>query len=148
MIHLSGEYQVTPDGRIVKKQQSKMHNVKASRDGIVFDSQLEEQRYQVLKDMQEQGEIRNLVVHPAFELQEAFRARNGKRYRAVTYEADFMYYAYNGTIVVEDTKGYRTPKFIIQEKLFRFKNPAIDYRVGDEIWELTEERIASKLSSS
>ena len=77
---------------------------KVTINGIKFDSQAESRRYLVLKDMQERGEIQDLSVHPKYELQAPFVTRWGKKIRAITYTADFLY-AINSRVVVEDVKG-------------------------------------------
>ena len=76
------------------------------------------------------GAIADLRVHPAYELQEAFRDRAGRRVAAIRYAADFSYVETGTTVtVVEDVKGARTAVYLLKAKLFRFKYPQIDYRV-------------------
>ncbi len=41
--------------------------------------------------------------------------------RACSYVADFVY-SENGKTVVEDTKGYRTPEYVIKRKLMLFRH--------------------------
>ena len=84
----------------------KYHNKKTIIDGIKFDSKLEAKRYQELKEMEEKGLIRALVLQPKFQLIPKFQA-NGKTYRKCTYIADFSYYdVKTGKTFVEDAKGY------------------------------------------
>ena len=90
-------------------------------DGHRFPSKLEAERYCELKLLQRAGKIKNLELQPCFELQPAFQ-KNGFKYRAIYYVADFKYEC-NGKIVIEDTKGYKTPEYRIKKKLFEFKYP-------------------------
>lgn len=104
-------------------------------DGYTFDSQAEARRYQELKLLAQAREIAGLTVHPRFVLQQAFIDREGKKQRAITYEADFSYYEVTeGTttaqpLVVEDVKGARTAVFRLKAKMFQFKYPNVDFRV-------------------
>lgn len=43
---------------------AKMKNVLTKQDGYTFGSKLEEQRYEILKERQEKGDISELKVHP------------------------------------------------------------------------------------
>ena len=70
---------------------------KVTHDGITFDSQIEGQRYLMLKDLQEKGEIYGLERQPKFEMY-VKGTYIGK------YTADFDYYDDSGR-VVEDVKG-------------------------------------------
>lgn len=107
------------------------HKYRARRtviDGIAFDSQKEANRYAELKLMERENLITGLTLQPSFELQEGFKASNGKRYRKIVYIADFSYFE-DGKHVVEDTKGFKTQVFRLKEKLFRFRYPEIDLRL-------------------
>ena len=59
------------------------------------------------------------------------------------YRADFSYIegCESANYVVEDVKGEPTPEFIIKEKMFRTRWPEIDFRVGDQIYEMAPRRI-------
>jgi len=97
------------------------YNAKATEiDGIRFDSRKEAEKYQELKLLQRAGEIKNIELQPKFLLQEAFK-RNGKKYRAITYTADFRVTWKDGTVEVIDTKGYRTQVYRLKKKLFLAK---------------------------
>lgn len=96
-------------------------------DGIVFDSKAEMLRYQVLKQLEQDGLIAGLVVHPVFLLQPAFTF-SGKNIRKITYEADFEYYE-RRKHVVEDVKGFATDVFKLKHKMFLFKYPHIEFRI-------------------
>lgn len=88
-------------------------------DGIRFDSTKEGQRYIYLKAQEKAGKIKNLRLQVPYELIPPQR-RNGKSVeRAVKYYADFVY-TENGVEVVEDTKGAKTPDYIIKRKLMLY----------------------------
>jgi len=95
---------------------AKYGNRKVIRDGIEFDSIKECQRYCELKLMQRAGVISDLQMQVAFELIPSQRVDGKVVERAVNYIADFVYQQ-NGLKVVEDTKGYKTPEYIIKRKL-------------------------------
>lgn len=100
------------------KARSKYGNRKVKEDGHAFDSKAEHLRYQALKILQRGNHIKRLCIHPRFEIIPGF-VHEGKKIRAVFYEADFSYYDnYIATEVVEDVKGMRTALFNIKEKLF------------------------------
>lgn len=99
-----------------------MNKYKASKveiDGIKFDSKRESNRYLILKEQENKGEITNLQIHPLYELIPR-QVINGKVVeRKCSYEADFSYYRDN-KLVVEDVKGVRTPEYIIKRKLMLY----------------------------
>lgn len=95
---------------------AKYGNRKIVRDGIEFDSIKECQRYCELKLMQRAGLLSDLQTQVSFELIPAQRIDGKVVERAVNYIADFVYQQ-NGQKVVEDTKGYKTPEYIIKRKL-------------------------------
>jgi hypothetical protein len=106
-------------------------------DGITFDSAAEARRYGELKLLEHAGEIQSLELQPTFELQPAMSARMGtldgrgeynRRFRAITYTADFSYRETRrpGLLIVEDVKGHRTQVYELKRKLFL-------YRYGDDL---------------
>lgn len=95
---------------------AKYRNKKTVQDGITFDSKKEARRYAELKMLERAGEIDTLTLQPKFTLIPSQRRADGKAERPVVYVADFMYRE-GGQFVVEDTKGYRTPDYIIKRKL-------------------------------
>ena len=102
---------------------NKYNNKKIILDDIIFDSQKEAKRYAVLKILLRGGEIEDLKLQPEFILQESF-VKNGKKFRPITYKADFQYYSVKeNKIVVEDVKGIETEVFKIKRKLFEHKFP-------------------------
>lgn len=102
---------------------SKYRNVKTEYNGKIFDSKKEADRYRILLDMQENGEIHSLECQKEFILIPA-QTYQGKRYRKCSYFADFQYVDSEGNTVVEDVKGVSkgrsgtsTDTFIIKQKL-------------------------------
>lgn len=98
---------------------TKYGNRKVIRDGIEFDSIKECQRYCELKLMQRAGVISDLQMQVPFELIPTQRIDGKVVERPVTYIADFVY-KQDGQKVVEDTKGYKTPEYIIKRKLMLY----------------------------
>lgn len=90
---------------------SKFGNRKTTVDGITFASGREARRYGTLKLMERAGEITDLKLQPRFPL-----TVNGKL--VATYVGDFEFVTRAGVRVVEDSKGFRTPEFIIKSRLF------------------------------
>lgn len=84
---------------------------KTTVDGITFDSKREANRYAELKLLERAGEISDLKLQVPFEL---IPKQPGER--AVKYIADFVY-TEDGQTVVEDTKGVKTPVYILKRKL-------------------------------
>jgi len=99
-----------------RKKAPKYRNKKTVVDGITFDSKKEAIRYSELKLMERTGCIDTLTLQPKFTLIPSQRNADGKAERPVVYVGDFMYRE-NGQFVVEDTKGFRTPDYIIKRKL-------------------------------
>lgn len=100
---------------------SKYHNKKVTVDNYVFDSIAESKRYKELCLLEKANKIKSLELQPKFELQEVF-IKNGKRYKAITYTADFMYLdVEKNCIVVEDVKGFETKEFKLKQKMFEYK---------------------------
>lgn len=108
---------------------SKYHARKTIIDGITFDSLKEARRYRELKALEARGMIASLELQKKFVLIPAQRTPDtiGKRggtikgkliEREVAYYADFYYFdAMTQEWTVEDTKGMRTPEYIIKRKL-------------------------------
>lgn len=111
---------------------SKYHNNKITLGGETYDSMKEYYRYLDLVMLQKAGEIKDLRRQVKYVLLEAQRepdtigARGGKKKgklleREVAYIADFVYIdAKTGETVVEDTKGMKTPEYIIKRKMMLY----------------------------
>lgn len=98
--------------------------------GLQFDSKKEAKRYQELKLLEAAGKIEDLKTQVKFRLLPAQREpdtvgpKGGKIRgkvieREVAYIADFVYVE-NGQMIVEDTKGMRTPEYVIKRKLLLY----------------------------
>ncbi len=99
---------------------NKYRNIKTIVDGIPFDSRKEANRYCELKLLQRAGQIQNLALQKEFELLPKQEVDGKTVERAVKYRADFTYEE-NGKTVVEDTKGVRTPEYILKRKLMLYR---------------------------
>ena len=110
---------------------SKYRNLKTRvSNGKMADSRKEARRYEELLLLQRVGKISDLCTQVPYELipaqyetyerygKKGQRLKDGARLveRACTYVADFVY-TENGKTIVEDTKGVRTPDYIIKRKL-------------------------------
>ena len=91
---------------------SKYGNTKIRVDGRLFDSKAEAARWQELQLLERAGEITELERQVEYEL-----IPKQKGERAVKYIADFRYKDHEGNTVVEDTKGVKTPVYILKRKL-------------------------------
>lgn len=107
---------------------SKYHSSKMYSRGFVFDSKKEARRYAELELLERAGEISCLqrqvrfVLIPAQREQDVVGKRGGVKKgklieRECCYIADFVYKDKDGYYVVEDTKGFRTPDYVIKRKL-------------------------------
>ena len=120
----------------------KYRNKKVVNEYGTFDSTLEANRYIFLLMLSKSGAVSDLerqkefVVIPA---QSVSVERTGKRGQSLApktkvverecrYRADFVY-RYNGQTIIEDTKGYKTPEYILKRKLMRLQ--------GNPIFEVT-----------
>ena len=90
----------------------KYNNTKIRVDGRLFDSKAEAARWQELQLLERAGEITELERQVEYEL-----IPKQKGERAVKYIADFRYIDHEGKTVVEDTKGVKTPVYILKRKL-------------------------------
>lgn len=99
----------------IKNKKSKYHAKKTVLDGITFDSKKEAKRYLELKAMEKVGTIKNLQLQVPFILIE-----KSKYGRSIKYVADFVYNR-NGSKVVEDVKGVKTPVYKLKKRLMAEK---------------------------
>lgn len=110
---------------------NKYHAKKVNICGIDFDSKKEGMHWLLLKDKERSGEISNLRRQVPFELlpaiyeDEVVHLKTKDKtvtklvQRPVTYIADFVYVDKDGNTQVEDTKGFKTPEFILKKKMMR-----------------------------
>lgn len=107
---------------------SKYNNKKVEFEGMSFDSKKEAQRFLELKLLERAGEISDLerqvkfVLIPAQREPDTIGARGGIKKgklleREAAYIADFVYTDREGRKIVEDTKGVKTPEYILKRKL-------------------------------
>ena len=66
--------------------------------------------------------ISNLRCQVPFELQPKYTTRDGRKIRAITYVADFVYER-DGVTYVQDSKGMRTDVYKMKRKMFEYKYP-------------------------
>lgn len=86
---------------------------KTEVDGILFDSVAEADRYSQLKLLEYNGDIKDLVLQPAYPL-------IVNELKIGVYKADFVYRdCKTNQVVVEDCKGFRTREFIMKRKLMQ-----------------------------
>ena len=108
----------------------KYKNKKVEYEGLKFDSKKELKRFKELTLLFQVGEIQNLqrqvkyVLIPAQKEPDTIGKNGGvKRGKVIerecSYIADFVYVK-DGTIVVEDTKGFKTKDYIIKRKLMLY----------------------------
>ena len=99
-----------------------LDNMLDTNDIIVFDSDLECNRYIYLKSLENDSKIKNLGVHYLLKVQDEFINANGDFIPAITYNADFVYYdCESEKRVVEDVKGaslFEDSRFLIEKQLF------------------------------
>lgn len=110
---------------------SKYGNKKAKASGKVFDSRRERSRYYTLQVLEKAGEISELRMQVPFEIIPAIyetvevqlktKVKQVQKLvqRATHYVADFVYKDKDGNMVVEDSKGFRTPEYLLKKKMMR-----------------------------
>lgn len=121
-------------GEVAANEQkpSKYRSEKVEILGIRFDSKREARRWFELTTLEKAGEIKNLRRQVKFELiptqsePDITGKRGGIKHgrvleNEVSYYADFVYEDRDGQTVVEDTKGVRTPEYIIKRKLLLWR---------------------------
>lgn len=103
--------------RILTKYHSKKTKCSA---GHIHDSKKEAARCNELTLLQKAGQISGLKQQVRFELIPPAKYTDMPNERACVYIADFVY-TQGDVIFVEDTKGFKTPEYIIKRKLFKQK---------------------------
>lgn len=113
---------------------TKYRNKKVKIGDMVFDSRKEARRYNELMMLQRAGEISDLkrqveieLIPNQYTVEERY-SKSGKRLkdkmvlleRKVCYVADFVYTDKEGREIVEDTKGIKTPDYILKRKMLLF----------------------------
>lgn len=108
-----------------KKRHNKYHVSSKDnrvRDGIMFASKAEKERYDELKMLERCGKISNLELQPKFLLIPKIK----KGDRATYYIADFAYIR-DGKRIIEDVKGFKTAVYKLKKKLLLWKYPEINF---------------------
>lgn len=115
---------------------------------IVFDSDLECNRYIYLKELENASKIKNLGVHYLLKVQDEFINANGDFIPAITYNADFIYQdCETGKRIVEDVKGaslFEDTRFLIEKQLFDHNFKEKDLYIKVVLWR-DKERIERKI---
>lgn len=87
-------------------------------EGKKFHSRKEARRYKELQLLERAGMIKDLRRQVRYMLIPTQYDNDGKCIeRSCNYYADFVYRDRSGSIVVEDTKGFKTQDYIIKRKL-------------------------------
>lgn len=142
------EYQELIKGRkAAPKKPPKYRNRKVTitdpktREEITFDSQKECDYYFELLAREKAGEITRIKRQADFEIQPAFTDLTGKKHRAITYKADFLYceilerkYKQGREIITEevyrvhivDVKGMKTEVYKLKKKLLAYQGVIIE----------------------
>jgi len=119
---------------------NKYGNHKVTVDGLTFDSKREAKRFLELKILEKAGKISGLqrqkkfLLIPAQYEPDIIGPRGGKNKGKLiehecSYVADFVYFdEEEKDFVIEDTKGVRTPEYVIKRKLLLWLN---GYRIRE-----------------
>lgn len=94
-----------------------------TEEEIRFDSKAEFRYYNaIILPLINAGKLTDVEFHKVYVLQEKF-TKNGKKFSAIKYEADFVIKFIDGTETIIDVKGFSTPIFKLKQKLFEYKYP-------------------------
>lgn len=102
------------------KKKTKIRAVKKVVDGIKFDSTMEANYYEYLKEEKRKGNIKEIELQPKFLLLEDFK-KYGRTIRKIEYISDFRIKYKDNTEKIIDVKGRETPDFKIKRKMFDMK---------------------------
>ena len=111
----------------------KYKNKKCELDGYKFDSLKERDYYSILKLLKQRGQIQNFELQPEFLYKIIYSPRFPTRDDKIMvqhckYIADFMVFHNDGTITVEDVKGFETAIFKRKKKIIK-KLYGIDIKI-------------------
>lgn len=109
---------------VTRNRGNKYGNKKVELDGLKFDSKKEMRRYAELKLLEEAGEISDLRMQVAYELQPGFYDNEGHKQQAIKYVADFVYLNKDCQEIIEDVKSPATRK----NAVYRLKKKMMAYR--------------------
>ena len=124
----TGQFRTGKAENAHKVKKPKYNNHHTLADGILFDSQMEADRYCQLKMLKNAGVIKGFCRQPEFILVEG-----NSEQRAITYKADFIVFNNDGTLFIEDTKGYESEQWKRTYKMFKAKYPEIEISVLKEV---------------
>ena len=152
---LAAQSRAKAENQVAKQsaKQNKYHNIPDSRNGaeceIKFKSRKEAQRYDELMLMLKAGQIKELKLQPQFTLQEAYTTPEGKRVRAIRYDADFSYYILQTELFVVDgggsTKAEDEWKYVVEDvkggkatqtRVYKIKKKLMQDRFGITVQEI------------
>jgi hypothetical protein len=114
--------------RMTPARRSKYRAVKETVDGITFDSKAEARRYGELRVLEKGGAIRDLRLQPEFTLC-PWMTDHSDIVPLGKYRGDFAYEMPDGSVVVEDVKGFSTP-------LYRWKKKHVEAQYGITVREI------------
>ena len=131
-----------------KVKSGKIKHTKTVVDGITFDSKMESQYYEYLKELKAKGIVTKFTLQPEFILQEKFMVVDGQvvygdnpdfnkikrqtkapTVQAIKYVSDFDVDYADGHNEVVDPKGIATADFKIKRKMFMCKYPDRELKV-------------------
>ena len=101
---------------------NKYGNKKTTAGGVTFDSKAEAMYYLGLLADKKKGFVKSIELQPKFELLPKFE-KDGVKYSALKYVADFRVLLTDGREQIVDVKGVETEVFKIKRKIFEYKYP-------------------------
>ena len=108
--------------RMPTRKRNKYGNRKTKVGEITFDSKKEADRWKKLNNLLQLGVISELRRQVKFVLIPTQMIDGKVVEREAAYVADFVYVdTETGKTIVEDTKGYRTPDYILKRKMMLWK---------------------------
>jgi hypothetical protein len=131
-----------------KLSSGKIKHTKTTVDDIIFDSKMESQYYEHLKDLKAKGIVTSFTLQPEFILQDKFMIVDGQAVfgddpnfnkikrqtkaptvQAIKYISDFDVNYADGHNEVVDPKGIATADFELKRKMFMCKYPDRNLKV-------------------
>lgn len=101
---------------------NKYHSKKHVVNGIKFDSVVEAEYYGYLLAEMMAGRVSKIALQPVIELQPAFRDKDGKYMRAITYAPDFLVTFADGSQQYIDVKGMSTQQGELKRKMYLYQH--------------------------
>jgi hypothetical protein len=114
--------------KVKMPKQSKFKNIKTTIAGVTFDSKAEANYYLFLLSEKKFGRVKEIELQPKFILQDKFE-KNGKKWPAIAYRADFKVIYTNGITEIIDVKGAVTKEFSLKQKLFEYRYPDLTIKL-------------------